>query len=89
MRYNYGDKKEIFLTVNDEKKMLTETASNIRMETFDYTEVGSPDTENKIYNISKNLLVTSRTTIKEQSDKMWDSVFWNDDNYRPDRTTKF
>jgi hypothetical protein len=88
MRYNYGDKKEIFLTVNDEKKMLTETASNIRMETFDYTEVGSPDTENKIYNISKNLLVTSRTTIKEQSDKMWDSVFWNDDNYRPDRTTK-
>jgi hypothetical protein len=34
------------------------------------------------------LLVTSRTTIKEQSDKMLDSVFWNDDNYRPDRTTK-
>jgi hypothetical protein len=30
----------------------------------------------------------SRTTIKEQSDKMWDSVFWNEDNYRPDKTTK-
>ena len=26
--------------------------------------------------------------IKEQSDKMWDSVFWNEDNYRPDKTTK-
>ena len=32
MRDNYGDIKEIFLTVNDEKKMLTETAPNIRME---------------------------------------------------------
>jgi hypothetical protein len=30
----------------------------------------------------------SRTTIKEQSDEMWDSVFWNEDNYRPDRTTR-
>jgi hypothetical protein len=84
----FGDKKEIFLTAKDEKKMLTETATNIRMDTFDDSEVGSPDTEIQILNILKDLLVTSRTTIKEQSDKMWDSVFWNDDNYRPDKTTK-
>ncbi|EFX79641.1 hypothetical protein DAPPUDRAFT_244756 [Daphnia pulex] len=84
----FGDKKEIFLTANDEKKMLSETATNIRMDTFDDSEVGSPDTETQILNILKDLLVTSRTTIKEQSDKMWDSVFWNEDNYRPDKTTK-
>jgi hypothetical protein len=84
----FGDQKEIFLTANDEKKMLTETATNIRMDTFDDSEVGSTDTESQILNILKGLLVTSRTTIKEQSDKMWDSVFWNDDNYRPDKTTK-
>jgi hypothetical protein len=84
----FGDKKEIFLSANDEKKMLTETATNIRMDTFDDSEVGSPDTEFQISNILKDLLVTSRTTIKEQSDKMWDSVFWNEDNYRPDKTTK-
>ncbi|XP_046637883.1 uncharacterized protein LOC124316156 isoform X2 [Daphnia pulicaria] len=84
----FGDKTEIFLTANDEKKMLTETATNIRMDTFDDSEVGSPDTELQISNILKDLLVTSRTTIREQSDKMWDSVFWNDDNYRPDKTTK-
>ena len=84
----FGNKKEIFLTANNEKKMLTEMATNIRMETFDDSEVASPDTEIQIYNILKDLLITSRTTIKEQSDKMWDSVFWNDDNYRPDRTTK-
>ncbi len=84
----FGDKKEIFLTANDEKKMLTEMATNIRMDTFDDSEVGSPDTESQILNILKDLLVTSRTTIKDKSDKMWDSVFWNDDNYRPDKTTK-
>jgi hypothetical protein len=84
----FGDKKEIFLTANDEKKMLAETATNIRMDTFDDSEVGSPDTESQISNILKDLLVTSRTTIKDQSDKMWDSVFWNEENYRPDKTTK-
>ncbi|XP_046645616.1 uncharacterized protein LOC124336056 isoform X2 [Daphnia pulicaria] len=84
----FKNKKEIFLTANDEKKMLTETATNIRMDTFDDSEVGSPDTESQILNILKDLLVTSRTTIKDQSDKMWDSVFWNEDNYRPDKTTK-
>jgi hypothetical protein len=84
----FGDKNEIFLTANDEKKMLKETATNIRMDTFDDSEVGSPDTEFQISNILKDLLVTSKTTIKEQSDKMWDSVFWNEENYRPDKTTK-
>jgi hypothetical protein len=84
----FGDKKEIFLTANDEKKMLTETANNIRMDTFDDSEVGSPDTESHILNILLDLLISSRTTIKEQSDKKWDYVFWNEDNYRPDKTTK-
>jgi hypothetical protein len=84
----FEDKKEIFLTANDEKKMLAETATNIRMDTFADYEVGSPNTESKILNILKGLLITSRTTIKEQSDKMWDSVFWNGENYRPDKTTK-
>ncbi|XP_046456767.1 CAP-Gly domain-containing linker protein 1-like isoform X2 [Daphnia pulex] len=84
----FGDKKEIFLTANDEKKMLAETVTSIRMDTFDDYEVLSPDTESQILSILKDLLVTSRTTIKEQRDKMWDSVFWIEDNYRPDKTTK-
>jgi hypothetical protein len=85
----FEDKKEIFLTANDEKKMLTEMATNIRMDTFDDYEVGSPDTELLIINNLKDLLGVSKITIKEQGDKMWDSVFWNEDNlYRPDKTTK-
>ena len=77
--HKFGDKNEIFLTANDEKKMLTESATNIKMETFDDSEVASPDTENQIVNILKDLLITSRTIIKEKNDKMWDSVVWNDE----------
>jgi hypothetical protein len=36
----------------------------------------------------KNALFTSRTTIKEQNDTTWDSVYWNDESYRPDKTSK-
>jgi hypothetical protein len=68
--------------------MLAEMATKIRMDTFDDYEVVSPDSEIKIFNILKDLLVTSKTTIKNQCDKMWDSVFWDEENYRPDKTTK-
>ena len=33
-------------------------------------------------------LVTSRTIIKDQSDKMLDSVFWNKDDYRSNKVSK-
>ena len=85
----YGSEtNEVFLTANDEKRMLTETATNIRLDTFDETEVGSSNSELQIYNMLKEMLISSKITIKEQSDKMWESVFWNDDNYRPDKTTQ-
>jgi hypothetical protein len=84
----FRDREEVFLTANDEKEMLAEMATNIRMDTFDDFDVGSPDTEFQISNILKDLLVESRTAIKEHSKKMWDSVFWNEENYRPDKTTK-
>ncbi|XP_046456487.1 uncharacterized protein LOC124203727 [Daphnia pulex] len=84
----FEDKKEVFLTASDEKKMLTEMANKIRMDTLDDSEIASPETESQILITLKGLLVTSTTTIKDQGDKKWDSVFWNDDNYRPDKTTK-
>jgi hypothetical protein len=80
--------KEALLTATDEKKLLTESMTNVLVDTFDDSDVVSQNSESQIYNMLKSLLVSSRTTIKEQSDKMWDSVFWNDDNYRPDKTSK-
>jgi hypothetical protein len=80
--------KEALLTATDEKKLLTESMTNVLVDTFDDSDVVSQTSESQIYNMLKSFLVSSRTIIKEQSDKMWDSVFWNDDNYRPDKTTK-
>ena len=85
----YGrQNKEVFLTANDEKKLLSESTSKILVETFDDSDVVSSNSELAIYNILKDLLISSRTTIKEQRDKMWDSVFWNNENYRPDKASK-
>ena len=87
-RYDTASAEEPLLTANDEKRLLKETMTNVIVETFDDSDVISPNSESQIYNALKELLVSSRLTIKDQSDKMWDSVFWNDDNYRPDRTSK-
>ncbi|XP_046462426.1 uncharacterized protein LOC124208629 [Daphnia pulex] len=82
------DVQQAFLTAKDEKRLLTETITNVFVETFEDSDVVSPNSESQVYNLLRNLLISSRTVIKEQSDKMWDSVFWNEDNYRPDKTTK-
>lgn len=86
-RFNQST-KEILLTASDEKKLLTESTTNVLVDTFDDSDVVSQDSESQVYNLLNSLLVTSRTIIKEQNDQMWQSVFWNDDNYRPDKTTQ-
>ena len=79
---------DVLLKAEDEKRLVSESATNIFIETFDDSDVVPPNSQQQINNQLKELLVSSRMIIKEQSDKMWDSVFWNDDNYRPDKTTK-
>ena len=75
--------QEVFLTANDEKRFLTETTNKILFESLEDLDIVSSSSESEIYNILKELF--SGTTIKEQSNKMWELVFWNDDNYRPDK----
>ena len=51
--------KEIWLTSKDEKRILKETATcatNVLVESFDNTDVVSPDSESQINNVLKNLL---------------------------------
>ena len=86
-RYDPAQQKPL-LTANDEKRLLKETMANVIVETFDKSDVLSPNSKSQINNALKELLFSSRLTIKEESDRMWGSVFWNDDNYRPDKTTK-
>ena len=86
-RYDPAQQKPL-LTANDEKRLLKETMANVIVETFDKSDVLSPNSKSQINNALKELLFSSRLTIKEESNRMWGSVFWNDDNYRPDKTTK-
>ena len=84
----YQNEKEVLLTAQDEKQLLSETMTNVLIESFDDSDVISQSSETQIYKILQDMLVSSRTTIKDQSSTMWNSVFWNEDNYRPDKTSK-
>ena len=79
----------VLLKAEDKKTLLTESATNIIIETLDDTNsVASHSAQNEVYSKLEDLLVSSRITIKSQSDELWDSVFWNEDNYRPDKIAK-
>jgi hypothetical protein len=85
-----SDKNYIFLTPDDEKKMLAETATSIRMNIFDDSEIGTPYTDTQFDKILKDLFETfkMKNVELELGDETWDSVYWRDDGYRPDNTTK-
>jgi hypothetical protein len=82
------ENKEIWLTSKDEKRILKETATNVLVESFDNTDVVSSDSESQINNMLKNLLFSSTKIIKNESDKTWELVFWNEEIDRPDQTAK-
>ena len=77
------DTQDVFLTANDEKRLLTETTINILIETIEDMDVVSSISELEIYNKLKEILISG--TINEQSPETWKSVLWNDENYRPDK----
>jgi hypothetical protein len=49
------NQKEVYLTAEDEKRMLTETATNIRIEIFDDSDVVSSNSEKEIYNTLREI----------------------------------
>ena len=84
----FQSEKEVLLTAADEKRLLTETTTNVIVETFDDTDVVSSTSEMQIYNMLHNMLVASRLTLTKDTENLWDSVFWNEDNFRPDKISK-
>ena len=76
----------VLLRAEDHQRLVAESATNVIHETVDDSDdVPSPASEKKVYEIIEKLFDSSRITLKSQSDRMWNSVFWNEDNYRPDR----
>ena len=82
------DRDEVLLSAQDEKRLFTEMTNNLIAETFENPDVVTSSSELQMYNMLRDMLVSSRVTIENPSDKLWKSVFWNDSNYRPDKTAK-
>lgn len=81
-------KNEVLLTDADEKELFSEMTSNIIMESFDDSDLISTRSETYIRNFLQEMLGFSNVTISKQNEKMWESVFWDDEKYRPDKSTK-
>ena len=88
LNQRFPGKEEVLISAQDEERLLAESTTNVIVESFQDYEVVSASSEKQIYDTLKSMLISSGTIIKDQSDKMWESVFWNEDNYRPDKITK-
>lgn len=84
----FPSKKEVYLTAEDEKRLLTETKANIILESFDDSEVLTSSSQKSLEKWTRDLFFSSSNKVAKQSENLWESVFWNDDNYRPDKTSK-
>jgi hypothetical protein len=68
----------VLVMADDASKLILETSTNVAVEIVDDTSFIRP--KSTIYSEITKLL------IKDQV--LWNSVFWNNDNYRPDRTSE-
>ncbi len=84
----FEKEQEVFITGNDEKRLLTEvTSATIKMESLNI--VVASESKIATYNFNKGLFISPLTlTVTKQSDPHWTSVFWNDEKYRPDKSSQ-
>ena len=75
------------ITAADENQLVAESAAKVIVQTISDSDVVSPQSQDQIQSILRDMLITSRTIIQNQSDALWNSVFWDNDNYRPDKTS--
>jgi len=80
---------QVLLTAEDTKTLLSESVNEVLIDSFtDKTEVADPAAKNQIYSTLQSMLVSAQEKINSDSSKTWDSVFWNDENTRPDKVAK-
>jgi len=85
----FPESRNIFLTAEDEQGLLNECKENIIISSIGDLIILEPQSEEKIEDFLKNLLIESRAKItSDHGEDMWESVFWREENYRPDKTVK-
>ena len=77
-------RNQVLLAAEDEEKLVMESTTRVlAAETFSDLETAQ-EVETEIANkITK--LISSREIICDERSEVWNSVLWNDDNYRPDK----
>jgi len=71
---------------NDKQQLLSESVMNIQIDTMDDSDIISPSSQDQLMKfLQDNMIEPTKTMIKEQSSKLWNNVFFNSDNYRPDQ----
>ena len=76
------------LTPLDEQRFLAEVVSTIVFEAFDDTDVIPSNSEAQLLKPIKDTLLSTGKTIKDQGDKTWNSVYWQEESSRPDKSSK-
>ena len=84
-KYEKGD---VLLTADDKKKLLRESTTNIIIQSIQDSDNPSVASQEFIFKMLENLLNFTQVTIQKGDNMTWGSVFWNEDNYRPDKTSK-
>ena len=84
----FKGQETILLTADGKKQLLKESSENIIIQTVDDTQIPTKSSQSEIYRRLENMIQFSRTTIQKGDEKAWENVFWNDDNYRPDQSSK-
>ncbi|XP_055351136.1 uncharacterized protein LOC129597554 [Paramacrobiotus metropolitanus] len=81
-------KNPVYLTSDDANKLSTEIANNIQgVEIEDEDYIAEQNAPTLMALINKALQFVSNNT-KDFDNNTWNSVFWSDDNSRPDRVTQ-
>ena len=88
LHQKFIDRDVIYLQADDAKRLSLEIASNVMaMEVID-DEFVSQDQQVTIANLLDNILKLKTVSTEMFETQMWNSVFWQDENSRPDKTTK-
>jgi len=85
----FPEAKELFLTTEDEQRLLKESKSDIIISSNENLENLDLKSHEKINDLLKNLLIESRGKITfYHSSDVWESLFWNEEDNRPDKIAR-
>ena len=75
------------LTAEDASRLVSESATNVLVQVLDDTGVVNPNSA--LYNELRTILFEATQQDSDQMDRvLWNSVFWNNDNTRPDKSSQ-